>query len=75
MPFKVNKKKISQQESTFLGIKCVFLLTYFFLLTFYMKRPLTLNLNRFMFGTLKNQTSLKFEIYIQLQYVQYEYIT
>ena len=29
---------ILQQENTFLGIKCNFLLSYFFLLTFYMKR-------------------------------------
>ena len=33
----------SQQENTFLGIKCVFLLSYFFLETFDMKRSLMLS--------------------------------
>ena len=40
-------RKISQQENTYLGLKYVFLLTYFFLLTFYMKRPLVFNIKYF----------------------------
>ena len=36
---KSQQEKITQLENTFLDIKFVFLLSYFFLLTFNMKRP------------------------------------